>query len=136
MKVEPSEQYPAAQAQLGALLSRVIDSEVQLRVAAVRQEVAEAERRRRGGQPSAEELMRALYRAFELKVREPNPGTFVGGAKLVKDVAAGLGVLGAEELPYLRRTRAQVDKAPSHRGREGSERTADVLAPVHLETTG
>lgn len=104
--------YELAVEELARLNARVMEREVRRRVA-LEIEARDLVPRSAEDQPSSETYMRALYRAFDQKMREPNAGTFAGGAIIVKDVAMALGVEGAAGLPYLRRTRAQVEAAPN-----------------------
>lgn len=117
------ELYERALRELAELNAKVIAAELPRRLTEV---IAERDLvpRPLHGEPTARELMLAVYDRLERAVHGPSAGTYVGGAKILKDVAEELGVPGAGTLPTLRRTRAQVEAAPNP-----ERRSEGALAP-------
>lgn len=114
--------YLSAASELLAINERVIRVEVARQVA---QEIARRDLvvRALDAQPTSARFLGALHQGFEDRIRQRNPGTYVGGWQLVREVAIQIGVDGASGFPLIRRTRAQVDAAPNpYRAREGTGR--------------
>lgn len=99
---------------LRPLLNQVIAHQARLMASAM---VAEADLVPRGaleGQMTAQELLRRVLQRLAEHAKRPG-STSTGAHRVVVTMARDLGVFGADSMPYLTRTRAQVEADRDHR---------------------